>query len=570
MKATNHKFKYILLWVSLLIGIMIVTAEFIISDADYSIISVDHMTEFSGTWNAVTQAGYQSDLTLPFKEEGMKAGEPFIISTKLPDEIGENNMLFFRASHQYVKIMIDHHEVATFGYQERHLFGKTPGCSWMILPISSEQAGKELQLEVVGAYDKYAGKINEVYLGDKASVIAYLLKDRLPSSIACIIILTLGISMIIIALILKNGGLTAALFRLGALSMITGVWSICILNILQLYIGNVFFLLSLEFLAFTLLLPFFLWFLQAFSYYEKKHFVRIMFWISIVMFFVIEIMQLLEIADYMETIWLTHILMGSTILYLAADGILELLRKDAVKEVKMFVFSVIVLVCFLAIDLFRFYFATGHDEGLFSRLGLLVFLLMWAIEIIINMSKVIAENAKTRILETLAYTDQMTGLKNRSAFEEKLAYFRLNPKEAQGTYIVAFDMNGLKRINDRYGHARGDEAITEFAKIIQACFEEVGICYRIGGDEVCVIVEAQKTVSDDIIRGKISMVSEQADFTGRKTGTNFTVAGGFAKIKSDATHEIDKSYREADQMMYLNKQRMKDFAQENETRAESS
>ncbi len=146
---------------------MIVTAEFNISDADYSIISVDHLTEFSGTWNAVTQAGYQSDLTLPFKEEGMKAGEPFIISTKLPDEIDENDMLFFRASHQYVKIMIDHQEAAAFGYQERHLFGKTPGCSWMILPISSEQAGKELQLEVVGAYDKYAGKINEVYLGEK-------------------------------------------------------------------------------------------------------------------------------------------------------------------------------------------------------------------------------------------------------------------------------------------------------------------------------------------------------------------------------------------------------------------
>ena len=570
MKASNHKFKSTLLFFSLLIGVMIVAVEFFMSDSDYGIVSVKNLRAFPETWDVITEAGQASDITLPYAVEGVHAGQPFIVKSRIPDEIGSNDVLFFRASHQFVQASIQNKEVATFGYQDGHLFGKTPGSSWVIIPILQNQAGKELQIEVTGAYDNYAGKINEVYLGDKASVIAYLLKDRLPSAIACIIILTLGISMMIIAFILKSGGLTAALFRLGALSIITGIWSICILNILQMYIGNVFFLLSLEFLAFTILLPFFLWFLQAFSYYEKKHFVRIMFWVSIFLFFVIEVFQLLEIADYMESIWMTHILIGSTILYLALDGVREFLKKEAAKEVKMFVFTVIVLVSFLAVDLFRFYFATGHDEGFFSRLGLLIFLLMWAVEIIKNMSKVIAENARTRILETLAYTDQMTGLKNRSAFEEKLSYFRTHSKEIQGCYIVTFDMNGLKRINDRFGHARGDEAIIEFSKIIQMGFEDVGSCYRIGGDEVCVIVTAQNHITDVVIQSRINMVSEHAERTGRKTGTDFTVAGGYSKIKSDETYDIDMVYREADRMMYLNKQKMKNFFHQSEKKAEPS
>ena len=282
-----------------------------------------------------------------------------------------------------------------------------------------------------------------------------------------------------------------------------------------------------------------------------------MFWISILNFILVELLQLLGIADFVESITMTHFLMGIIVIYLPINGIRELAKKDAPKEVKVFAATVIVLICFLAIDLIRFYFFLGQDEGLFSRIGLLVFVLMWSVVIIENMSKVIVENTKTKVLEIIAYTDQMTGLKNRSAFEEKLSQMRSFPEDALGSYIITFDMNGLKRINDNYGHAKGDEAIIELANIIKSGFEDIGSCYRIGGDEICAIVTEKSFNTDDSIQSRMDLVMDKTQKAGVRAGTNFSVAGGFSRIEHHTMPDIDEAYKEADRSMYLNKEEMK-------------
>lgn len=557
MKAVGHRIKITALMICLFFGLFILVADWIGAGMQEQLMTMEQFEEFNQNWTIEVAEEEYKDQSLPFVRPEVRALESLILQRKLPDVLAGKNALFFRASHKFVQVRINGEEAYQFGFNNQHLFGKTPGCVWVVVPLTEQQQGASLEIELMGAYDRNAGSVNEIYIGTKSSVLTFLLKDRIMSFIACIIILTIGVSMLLISIILKNGELTNALFRLGMLTIMTAVWSLCILNLLQLYIGDVFFLLNLEFLTFTLLLPFFIFFLQAFSFYKNQKVVKILFWISILNFVVVEFLQLFGVADYLESIVLTHGMIGITVFYLFVNGIREMFRKEAPKEVKVFILTLIILLLFTVIDLYRFYFLLGIDEGFFTRVGLLVFILLWAVDIIKNISKVIAENAKAKLFEKMAYQDQMTGLQNRSAFEEKLSLFRELPENGNFGVIITFDMNGLKRINDQYGHAKGDEAIIEFANIIKTGFEDIGNCYRIGGDEICVIVEKDQLMIEEAIESRMNLIADKAKEAGIRQGTGFTVAGGYSKCRQDKSFSIDEAYKQADQEMYLNKERMK-------------
>ena len=90
-------------------------------------------------------------------------------------------------------------------------------------------------------------------------------------------------------------------------------------------------------------------------------------------------------------------------------------------------------------------------------------------------------NYSTDFYKEMAVTDTMTGVYNRSAFEE----WEYETSDYEGYSIATFDLNNLKWCNDNLGHAAGDAYIQASARIIKEIFGRHGKCYRIGGDEFC-------------------------------------------------------------------------------------
>lgn len=85
--------------------------------------------------------------------------------------------------------------------------------------------------------------------------------------------------------------------------------------------------------------------------------------------------------------------------------------------------------------------------------------------------------------------DPLTGIYNRRGYESKLRELHEKTEESNGYLsIVSIDMDGLKYINDNYGHAEGDEALIHLAKVLQSLVKEDEICARIGGDEFVVLL----------------------------------------------------------------------------------
>jgi len=111
----------------------------------------------------------------------------------------------------------------------------------------------------------------------------------------------------------------------------------------------------------------------------------------------------------------------------------------------------------------------------------------------------LARVAQIQSLERLAYQDPMTGLANRRALDEAAAgaFARLGNPDMASMTMVAFDLNGLKEVNDRLGHAEGDRLIISAASLIRATFNSLpgSLAARVGGDEFVVLIPSHSSDS---------------------------------------------------------------------------
>jgi len=100
-----------------------------------------------------------------------------------------------------------------------------------------------------------------------------------------------------------------------------------------------------------------------------------------------------------------------------------------------------------------------------------------------------AQAARIQMLEHLAETDPLTGLFNRRGLTARLAE-RLSEARRHNEHgaVLFVDMDGLKRINDRLGHAAGDEAIRMVAEGLRSAVRAHDAIGRIGGDEFAVVM----------------------------------------------------------------------------------
>lgn len=153
--------------------------------------------------------------------------------------------------------------------------------------------------------------------------------------------------------------------------------------------------------------------------------------------------------------------------------------------------------------------------------------------------------------KTLAYIDPLTGMGNRTSYIERIKQFDNNLSEESILTLIVFDINGLKTINDTYGHDIGDKSIIAAGNAIKAVFGSK-VSYRIGGDEMVVIIENNN--EDDIKELINRFESNLVTFNARKElPFELALAKGYAIFN----YEIDSSFKDlfnrADGSMYQNK-----------------
>lgn len=125
-----------------------------------------------------------------------------------------------------------------------------------------------------------------------------------------------------------------------------------------------------------------------------------------------------------------------------------------------------------------------------------------------------------------ADTDQLTGLANRRAGERALDAAHATAERYGTPYaLLALDLDGLKAINDTHGHAAGDRAIVEFARILDAAVRESDTAVRWGGDEFLIV--APQTDADEVaaLASRCRELTWAARPAGLELSTSIGIAG---------------------------------------------
>ena len=154
--------------------------------------------------------------------------------------------------------------------------------------------------------------------------------------------------------------------------------------------------------------------------------------------------------------------------------------------------------------------------------------------------------------KTAAATDPLTGLPNRRSFFERLER-ELAGREGESLSVAILDANGLKALNDDFGHAAGDEALVRVGAILQAGVRDGDLVARIGGDEFAVLFSrAPILTAERIVRRLADQIARGTIGAGHRLPT---IAWGVADATGEAT--VDALVEAADRAMYRQKQLMR-------------
>jgi len=153
-------------------------------------------------------------------------------------------------------------------------------------------------------------------------------------------------------------------------------------------------------------------------------------------------------------------------------------------------------------------------------------------------------------IQYISYHDVLTGVYNRAFFEEEKMRFDLSRQFPIS--LIMGDVNGLKFINDSFGHSKGDELLKEIAKIMRKSCRGDDIVARVGGDEFVILM----TQTDE--KGAIEVCNriEKACFDYKecndKKTLNMSISLGHS-TKTQEGQKMDALLQEAEKMLYRKK-----------------
>jgi diguanylate cyclase (GGDEF)-like protein len=159
-------------------------------------------------------------------------------------------------------------------------------------------------------------------------------------------------------------------------------------------------------------------------------------------------------------------------------------------------------------------------------------------------------------LRALSVQDELTGLYNRRGFltlAEQL--WRLAKRNRQDVVMLYMDLDRFKHINDSFGHAQGDQALRDVARILNQAFRDSDVFGRIGGDEFAALLMNCDLASADIILARLKNKLDQANANAPVPYT-LSMSFGVACFNAENPSGINELMEQADAAMFIQKQRL--------------
>jgi len=171
---------------------------------------------------------------------------------------------------------------------------------------------------------------------------------------------------------------------------------------------------------------------------------------------------------------------------------------------------------------------------------------------VLSISRDISGHKRTeRRLEELTLRDELTGLFNRRGLGVMLPEQQKRARRSGRPVIVLYaDLDGFKDFNDTYGHARGDDVLRAVSDALRQTFRDTDLLTRVGGDEFCVIAEAEAGTDPAVLAARLDAAVAAA---GRELGLDVVLSHGEVTTDWRGLDDAQDLLAYADARMYAAK-----------------
>lgn len=469
-KYTINRYKRILFYMVMVMLLLVFLLGQRIYPSERETVTEESIT-YTGTFFWEKADGTEEEIRIPGKYD-VPAGELLVIRSVLPEDYNENTIAI-RASIENVRIFIGGELRTVYDTKDTRPFGKNSASRYVFCETSGEDAGQELRIELQSFSEKYSGVVNTVYCGDKSDIWGYLFHSYFMVTMIAGFVLLAGLAVLIFSLVLGIVYKTRFdLEYLGWCMILGAVWMLGESKLRQLFVSNASILSDMCFFAVMLCPVPVLFYIDSVQQGRYRKIYHVAECITCANFVICTVLQVLDIADFITTMFLSHLVIAGTFLTILITIIRDIIRGTA-KKYKLPLIGIVAVIIAVILEMTEVYRAVSMS-GIFVGAGLMVLLVVTLIQTTDHIHEL--ELARQR--EARESLDYLTGLPMRNK-GEKLITEKMQKLEG---YLGFADMDNLKKINDVYGHKAGDRALRLVGEMLTECMENAVIC-RLGGDE---------------------------------------------------------------------------------------
>lgn len=474
---------------------------------------------------------------------------------KVPLIHNSSETMMFYTTHSDVSVYVEKEKIYTVSTNlSEKTFQAVRSDRWNQFSVEKAYEGKQLQVVLKTSYKSVAEQAPLFLLGNELDIVIRELKAALLSMFLAFAVFACGIAMCIYYVVSGKSRLkNYRTIYLGIFSAFIGFWFLINIPIVQFLFGNYMMLEYISYLIFGMLpIPFIL--------FEKQIIAQKFGWLLSLIAVYIMLVQtgrvVLQMNGYMdlkESQTIIHVVILLSIAVFILLGVVNMYvnrgsEKSLISRVN--VIFLLVIAAGSGIDILTYYICPQRGKEFnCSKFALLLYIVSLVYATMKETEELVQ---KAQDAERLAYTDELTGLNNRTAYNEAVEKIDLT----KGVHTVFMcDLNNLKKCNDTMGHHWGDTYIKISAGIIQESFADIGRAYRIGGDEFCIISDVDDPEQIQAAYDKLVYRVEEYN-----TGTSVIeigIAVGYARYDANIDKNLEDTRIRADQFMYLNKEMIK-------------
>jgi len=527
------------------LGFVLVLLLVIILPTDNLTLMDDDAYELNDNWVYTKE---NKELNFPAQVQVDKY-EDYTVERVLDSRFNEEETLLIRSSMQYIKVNLDGQLIYESKEPTDSLFKLPHASLWQFVDIPDDSEGKKLSISYYSPYKAFAGTVNPINYGSRNSLIYNYVKNNIIGIISSILVLILGLINIVIHFFVKRSEDNRFLY-LGIFSVGICIWTLSEVRILQFFIGNRLIIGGISYMMLGIFPAAALFLIRDVAITRNKKIFTSFGIFFIVSFYINIFLQLSGVLDFFISIRYVNFVLLLAIIFVLYELVYETFKREN-KWAKRVLEYMSILLMMALFETIMFFYNDFSFISHFTSVGVLIFVALMGKDSIKHFEHLSKESYEKAYYEKLAYEDVLTKGKNRLCYNRNVDKYI---KDKKCFRLTILDINNLKTINDLYGHDKGDEAIVSLHKILKNAFMDLGIVYRMSGDEFSVLSSA---IDEDDYNTITSKVIKSIEEFNDKLEYPFSIAMGSSVFNGNSEKSFGEFYHEVDQLMYINKNEQK-------------